>query len=204
MIEGDGLIAEVRANLSYQSGVQRDGNRVRGAGEHLPLDGSDFWIIPATNLEKVDFGVALAADGVDAVSVGVKAWDVFAAVAEGANQLKGAPARLARLEEQRLDFADHSSLLGGFFILLNGDNVVIRAFGQRTSKIIAALHIAGPLVNARIGEAFAIRFGNVELAVCVLSETLFLGHGLDALRVEAVFGVIEVDIVVEAADVGVE
>ena len=127
------------------------------------------------------------------------------AVAEGANQLESAPTRLARLEEQGLDFADHGSLLVRFSFLLYCDNVVICAFGQLTTKIIAALHIAGPLVYAGIGEAFAIRLGDIEFAVSgVFGETLFFGHGLDLFRVEAILGVIEVDIVVEAADVGVE
>ena len=205
MIEGDGLIAEVRADLSYQSGVQRDGDGVRGAGEHFPLDGSDFGVIPATNLEEVDLGVALAADAINTISVRVEARDVLAAVAKGTNQLKGAPARLARPEEQGLDFADHGSLLVRFSILLYCDNVVICAFGQLTTKIIAALHIAGPLVYAGIGEAFAIRLGDIEFAVSgVFGETLFFGHGLDLFRVEAILGVIEVDIVVEAPDIRVE
>jgi len=59
-------------------------------------------------------------------------------------------------------------------------------------------------MNAGIGDAFAIGLGNVELAVGVLGEAIFLGHGLDALGVEAVLGVIKVDIVIESADVGVE
>lgn len=206
MVEGDGLIAEVGANFSYQSGVQRDGDRVRGTGEHFPLDGSDFGIIPATNLEEIDLGVALAADAINAISVRVETRDVLSAVAEGTNQLKGAPTRLARLEEQRLDFADHSSLLDGFSILIGDSfNFVIRAFGQLTSKIMAALHIAGPLVNARIGEAFAIRLGDIEFTVSgVFGETLLHGHGLDVLGVQAVLSIVQVDIVVEAADVGVE
>ena len=106
VVEGDSLIAEIRADLSEQCGVEGDGDGVRGAGEHLPLDGGNLGIKAATNLEEVDLGVALGADGVGAVGVGVKAGDIFAAVAKGTNQLKGAPARLARLEEQGLDFAD--------------------------------------------------------------------------------------------------
>ena len=123
MIEGDGLIAEVRADLSYQSGVQRDGDGVRGAGEHFPLDGSDLGVKATTNLEEVDLGVALGADGIDAVGVGVKAGDIFAAVAKGTNQLKGAPARLARLEEQGLDLADGCA--GTVLVFNNGVVLVL-------------------------------------------------------------------------------
>ena len=204
MIEGDSLIAEVRANLSHQSGVQRYGNGELGAREHLPLDGCHLGIEAVANLEEIDLGVTLTANAINTISVRVEAGDVLAAVAEGANQLESAPTRLARFEEQGLDFADHGSLLVRIIIALNCDNVVICAFGQRATKIVAALDIAGPLVNAGIGEAFAIGFGDIELAVGVLGETIFFGHGLDLLRMEAILGVIEVDIVVKTANIGIE
>ena len=71
--------------------------------------------------------VAIAGVGNCASSLvqGVEARDVLAAVAEGANQLESAPTRLARLEEQGLDFADHGSLLVRFSFLLYCDNVEI-------------------------------------------------------------------------------
>ena len=47
--------------------------------------------------------------------------------------------------------------------------------------------------------------GDIEFAVSgVFGETLFFGHGLDLFRVEAILGVIAVDIVVEAPDIRVE
>ena len=199
MLEGDGLIAEVRADLSYQSGVQRDGDGVRSAGEHLPLDGGNLGIKAATNLEEVDLGVALGADGVGAVGVGVKAGDIFAAVAKGTNQLKGAPARLARLEEQGLDLAD-----GCADAAVVVDDGVVGVLGKRVHEVVSALDIASPLMPASLIESLAIGFGNIELAVGVLGEALLLGHGLDGLGVEAVLGVVEVDIVVEAPDIRVE
>ena len=66
------------------------------------------------------------------------------------------------------------------------------------------MDIASPLMPAAFSDSLAIGLGNVELAVGVLGEAIFLGHGLDALGVEAVLGVIKVDIVIESADVGVE
>ena len=198
MVKGDGLIAEVRADLSHQSGVEGDGDGVGGAGEHLPLDGSDFGIKAATNLEEVDLGVAIGTDGVGAVSVGVKARDVFAAVAKGANQLKGAPARLARFEEQGLDLAD------GCADAAVVDDGVIGVLSKRVHEVVSTLDIASPLMPASLIESLAIGFGNIELAIGVLGETLLHGHGLDGLGVEAVLGVVEVDIVVEASDIRVE
>ena len=199
MIEGDSLIAEVRADLSHQSGIQRDGDGVRGTGKHLPLDGCDVGIKAATNLEEVDLGVTLSADSVGAINVGVKARDVLAAVAKGANQLKGAPARLARLEEQRLDFAD------GCADAAVVDDGVIGVLGKRVLEVVSTLDVASPLMPAGFIEPLAIRLGDIEFAVSgVFGDTLFFGHGLDFLRVEAILGIIEVDIVVEVADIGVE
>ena len=121
MIEGDSLIAEVGANFGYQGRVQRDGNRVCGAGEHFPLDGGDLGVKATTNLEEVDLGVALGADGVDTIGDRVESGNVLAAVAKGTNQLKGAPVRLARLEEQGLNFADGCA---GTILVFN-DGVVL-------------------------------------------------------------------------------
>ena len=53
-------------------------------------------------------------------------------------------------------------------------------------------------------DSLAIGLGNVEFAVGVLGKALLHGHGLDALGVQAVLGVIKVDIVVEAPDIRVE
>ena len=204
VIVGDILIAEVGADLGEQCRVQRNSDGVGGTGEHLPLDGRDLGVHALTDLEEVGLGASFGTDGVDTVGVGVEAGDIFAAVAKCTDHLKGVPVGLAGLEEQGLDLADHGSDLVGAIFLFNRDDVVIRTLGQRGHEVIAALDIASPLINAGIGEAFAIGLGNVELAVGVLGKALLLRHGLDALGVEAVLGVIKVDIVIESADVGVE
>ena len=204
VIVGDILIAEVGADLGEQCRVQRNSDGVGGAGEHLPLNGRDLGVHALTDLEEVGLGASFGADGVDTVGVGVEAGDIFAAVAKCTDHLKCVPVGLAGLEEQGLDLADHGSDLVGAFFRFNRDDVVIRTLGQRGHEVIAALDIASPLMNAGIGDAFAIGLGNVELAVGVLGEAIFLGHGLDALGVEAVLDVIKVDIVIESADVGVE
>ena len=62
----------------------------------------------ATNLEEVDLGVALGADGVSAVGVGVKAGDIFAALCQRHESAQRCSSQtLRRLEEQKgLDLAD--------------------------------------------------------------------------------------------------
>ena len=59
-------------------------------------------------------------------------------------------------------------------------------------------------MHTGLANLLAVGLGDVELAVGVLGKALLLRHGLDALGVEAVLGVVEVDVIGEVADVGVE
>ena len=204
MVEGDGLVAEIRANLGEQCGVEGDGDGVRGAGEHFPLDCCNLGIKTVANLEDVNLGVALGADGIGTVSVGVKARGILATVTERANHLKGSPVCLSGLEEQRLHLVDQGAGRGASLFALVLDDLVVGALLELVAKVVTALDVAGPLVHTGILNGLAIGCGDVELAVGVLGKALLLRHGLDALGVQAVLGVVEVDIVVEVADVGVD
>ena len=204
VIEGDILIAEVGADLGEQCGVERDGDGELGVGEHLPLNGRDLGIHAVTDLEGVDLGVAVGADGIGAVGVGVEAGDILAAGGEGTDHLEGVPVGLAGLEEQRLHLVDQGAGRGASIFTLVLHDLVVSAFSQRGHEVIATLDIARPLVHTGLADLLAVGFGDVELAVGVLGKALLLGHGLDALGMETVLGVIEVYVIGEVADVGVE
>ena len=204
VIEGDILIAEVGADLGEQCRVEGDGNGELGVGEHLPLDGCDLGVHALTDLESVDLGVAVGADGVGAVGVGVEAGDVLAAGGERTDHLKGVPVGLAGRKEQRLHLVDQGAGRGASIFALVLHDLVVGALGKRSHEVIAALDIARPLVHTGLADLLAVSLGDVELAVGVFGKALLLGHGLDALGVEAVLGVVEVDVIGEVADVGVE
>ena len=157
-----------------------------------------------TDLEGVDLGVAVGADGIGAVGVGVETGDILAASGEGTNHLKGVPVGLAGLEEQRLHLVDQGAGRGTSVFALVFDDLVVGALGKRSHEVIAALDIARPLVHTGLANLLAVGLGDVELAVGVLGKALLLRHGLDALGVEAVLSVVEVDVIGEVADVGVE
>ena len=204
MIEGDILIAEVGADLGEQCGVEGDGDGEFGVGEHLPLNGRDLGVHALTDLEGVDLGVAVGADGIGAVGVGVEAGDILAASGEGTNHLKGVPVGLAGLEEQRLHLVDQGAGRGASLFALVLDDLVVGALGKRSHEVITTLDIARPLVHTGLANLLAVGLGDVELAVGVLGKALLLRHGLDAFGMETVLGVIEVDVIGEVADVGVE
>ena len=205
VIEGDGLVAVVRANLGEQCGVVGDGDGVGGAGEHLPLDGRDLGVHALTDLEEIDLGVGLGTNGVGAVGVGVEARDLLAAVAKRADHLKGVPVGLAGLEEQRLRLANQGAGRGTSIFALVLDDLVVGALGERHTEVGATLDITGPRMHGLFANCLAVGLGNVKLTVIeVLGEAILLGHGLDGRRVETVRGVGEVNLVVEVADVGVE
>ena len=205
VIVGDGLVAEIRADLGEQCGVEGDGDGVRGAGEHFPLDGCDLGIEAIANLEEVDLAVAFGTDGVGAVGVGVEARGLLAAVAKRADHLKGVPVGFARLEEQGLCLEGQSAGRGaGVFARVLYD-LIVGALGERRIEVSATLDITCPRVHGIFANFLAVGLGNVELAIIeVLGEALLLGHRFDALGVEAVLGVVEVNLVVEVADVGVK
>ena len=157
-----------------------------------------------TDLEGVDLGVAVGADGIGAVGVGVEAGDILAASGEGTNHLKGVPVGLAGLEEQRLHLVDQGAGRRASVFALVLDDLVVGALGKRSHEVIATLDIARPLVHTSLADLLAVGLGDVELAVGVLGKALLLRHGLNALGMETVLGVIEVDVIGEVADVGVE
>ena len=149
----------------------------------------------------MDLGVSVGADGIGAVGVGVEAGDILAASSEGTNHLKGVPVGLAGRKEQRLHLVDQGAGRRTSVFALVLDDLIV---GKRSHEVIAALDIARPLVHTGLANLLAVGLGDVELAVGVLGKALLLRHGLDALGVEAVLGVVEVDVIGEVADVGVE
>ena len=204
VIEGDILIAEVGADLGEQCGVEGNSDGELGVGEHLPLDGRDLGVHALTDLEGVDLGVAVGADGIGTVGVGVEAGDILATSGKAADHLKGVPVGLAGRKEQRLQLVHQGAGRSASVFALVLDDLVVGALGKRSHEVIAALDIARPLVHTGLANLLAVGLGDVELAVGVLGEAFLLRHGLDALGVEAVLGVVEVDVIGEVADVGVE
>ena len=90
-----------------------------------------------------------------------------------------------------------------FALVLN--DLVVGALGKRSHEVIAALDIARPRMHGLLANFLTVGLGNVELAVIeVLGKALFFGHGLNVLGVEAVLGVVEVNLVVKVADVRVD
>ena len=174
VIEGDILIAEVGADLGEQCGIEGDSDGELGVGEHLPLDGRDLGVHAVTDLEGVDFGVAVGADGIRAVGVGVEAGDILAASGEGTNHLKGVPVGLAGRKEQRLHFVDQGAGRRASVFALVLDDLVVGALSKRSHEVIAALDIARPLVHAGLANLLAVGLGDVELAVGVLGKALLL------------------------------
>lgn len=99
---------------------------------------------------------------------------------------------------------DQGAGRGASLFALVLDDLVVGALGKRSHEVITTLDIARPLVHTGLANLLAVGLGDVELAVGVLGKALLLRHGLDAFGMETVLGVIEVDVIGEVADVGVE
>ena len=97
---------------------------------------------------------------------------------------------------------DHGAERGTILVL---DDLVVGALGKLCAKVLTTLDIARPRAHACIADRGTVGLGNVELSVIeVLGEALLYGHGLDALRVETVLGVVKIDLEIEVTNVGVD
>ena len=189
----DGRV-DVLVDLGEQGRVAGNGDAELGAREVLPLYGGDVRTHSLADLVQVSLDRAVVADGIETrIGVGVEAAVLLAACREGAQ----------RLEQVHLVVAGGEEELG----IAHGGHARrahrVAALLERGAKVHATLRKARVLSGT--GTGCAVRGGDIEGSVREVGGAPRV-HGslLQPLGVQAEVLVVEVDLILELSDVGVD